>query len=207
MLAITRGPSRKPVCAATKSSAASATSSVTITNAVADRERRRSSSRRRARRSSTAFIVLPSSGGACDEQVAEQDAAGGDGERGRHQEHRPLAGLHARLAHASRRRSRRPRCRCRCRRPSSRRSRTKASGQQPDASPRLAWKSRCARRRERPRADPPRWLPIGTEDRERVGDEEDDEDRREDRAPTPSRRAGSAPMSTIEDRRLRRGSL
>ncbi len=58
-----------------------------------------------------------------DEQVAEEDAARGDGQRRRHQHHGALGGLHARLAHDLHAVARRPRCPCTCRRRASRRAR------------------------------------------------------------------------------------
>ena len=82
MLAMTRGPSRKPACAATKSSAPSLKSAA-MTNALPDVRCRRCSTPPATRSKSTAFIVLPSLRLRVHEQVREQDAAGGDGERRR----------------------------------------------------------------------------------------------------------------------------
>ncbi len=60
MLAMTRGPSMKPAWAATKSSAASATSVTTTKTWPAGQPAGLQASAKRATR--TAFIVLPSSG-------------------------------------------------------------------------------------------------------------------------------------------------
>ena len=97
MFAITRGPSMKPACAATTSSSPSEIS-VTSTSAVADGEAaevpaaedvlREDGVHRLARR------VVD-----VEQQVADQDAAGGEGQRDRHVDHGPLAGGDARLAH------------------------------------------------------------------------------------------------------------
>ena len=127
MLAMTRGPSRKPACAATKRSAPSLSSAAMtkpwptwtppnrpVAGDALEQDRVHGLAARSVRRD-------------VDEQVAEEDAAGGDGQRRGHEHHRALA-RSARAARASSGgRWRRPRCRCRCRRPSSRRARRAAA--------------------------------------------------------------------------------
>ena len=97
MLAMTRGPSMKPVCAATNRSAPS-DASVDVDEALADGD---AVDLPGAGEGVGEDVVerLPLDGAHGEEQVADHDAGGGEGERDRHVQHRSLAGLDVRLAH------------------------------------------------------------------------------------------------------------
>ena len=98
MFAITRGPSRKPACAATKSSAPSLTSAAT-TNHVPDVHAAERPAAGDPLEEHGVHRLARRRGRACHEQVASRMPARRDRERGRHQHHRALRRLHARLAH------------------------------------------------------------------------------------------------------------
>ena len=98
MLAITRGPSMKPAWAATKRSSASETS-VTHTNQWPSGQAGQVEVAGEALRPAPRSSSCPVDRRDVEQQVAEDDAAGGERQRGGHQHHGALAGLHLGLAH------------------------------------------------------------------------------------------------------------